>query len=64
VAEVKNILQELKVEPERVEMFHVGASDATGWVDAVNEMVRRARKLGPSPLNHSVDLEMPKATVA
>jgi heterodisulfide reductase subunit A len=50
VEETKHILEEAGVEPERLEMFHVGASDAPGWADAVNEMVKRARDLGPSPL--------------
>ncbi|MBU1742432.1 MAG: hydrogenase iron-sulfur subunit, partial [Proteobacteria bacterium] len=50
VAETKRILEDAGVEPERLEMFHVGASDAPGWADAVREMVRRAKDLGPSPL--------------
>ncbi len=38
------------IEPERVEMFNMGASDAPLFVAACNEMTERAKKLGPSPL--------------
>jgi F420-non-reducing hydrogenase iron-sulfur subunit len=38
------------IEPERVEMFNLGASDAVKFVAACNEMTERARKLGPNPL--------------
>jgi F420-non-reducing hydrogenase iron-sulfur subunit len=38
------------IEPERVEMFHIGASDAGLFARACDEMTERARKLGPNPL--------------
>jgi F420-non-reducing hydrogenase iron-sulfur subunit len=38
------------IEPERVEMFNIGASDAPLFASAVNEMTERARQLGPNPL--------------
>jgi F420-non-reducing hydrogenase iron-sulfur subunit len=38
------------VEPERLEMFNMGASDATKFTAAVEEMTARARELGPNPL--------------
>ena len=50
VAQTKQILADCGLEPERIEMFHVGASDAPGWAEAVKEMVGRAKRLGPSPL--------------
>jgi coenzyme F420-reducing hydrogenase delta subunit len=31
-------------------MFNMGASDATKFTAAVEEMTQRAKKLGPSPL--------------
>ncbi len=46
----KGLLQEIGLEPERLEMFHIGASDAPGWAKAVGEMTGRAKKLGPNPL--------------
>lgn len=57
VAQTKNILEAIGIEPERLEMFHVGASDAPGWVKAVGEMVERAQTLGPSPLRSDTPLE-------
>ena len=46
----KRLLKEIGLEPERLEMFHIGASDAPAWARAVTEMTRRARDLGPNPL--------------
>lgn len=46
----KDLLKEIGLEPERLEMFHIGASDAPGWARAVTEMTERARKLGANPL--------------
>ncbi len=57
VAQTQKILEATGIEPERLEMFHVGASDAPGWVKAVGEMVDRAQTLGPSPLRLDMPLE-------
>ena len=46
----KKLLEEVGLEPERVEMFNIGASDAPLFAAASNEMVERARNLGPNPL--------------
>jgi coenzyme F420-reducing hydrogenase delta subunit len=48
-------LKEIGLEPERLEMFHVGASDAPAWARAVSEMTQRAKKLGPNPLKNIID---------
>ncbi len=50
VAHAKTLLAEVGLEPERLEMFHIGASDAPKWAQAVDQMTRRARELGPNPL--------------
>ena len=34
----KELLKEIGLESERLEMFHIGASDAPGWARAVTEM--------------------------
>jgi len=47
---VKGLLAEVGLEPERLEMFNMGASDATKFAAAVEEMTKRAKELGPSPL--------------
>ena len=48
--QAKKLLQEIGLEPERVEMFHMGAPDAVLFAAAANEMTERARRLGPNPL--------------
>lgn len=48
--QAKRLLKEVGLEPERVEMFNLGASDANLFAAACNEMTARARKLGPNPL--------------
>jgi len=50
VKQAKKLLQEVGLEPERVEMFNLGASDAPKFASACNEMTERARRLGPNPL--------------
>jgi coenzyme F420-reducing hydrogenase delta subunit len=43
-------MAEVGLEPERLEMFNMGASDATKFTAAVEEMTKRAKELGPNPL--------------
>jgi coenzyme F420-reducing hydrogenase delta subunit len=50
VAHAGTLLAEAGLEPTRLEMFHIGASDAPKWAEAVERMTRRARELGPNPL--------------
>ena len=46
----KELLNEAGIGGDRLEMYHIGASDAPLWVERVNEMVERVKKLGPNPL--------------
>lgn len=46
----KRLLEEVKIEPERLEMFNMGASDAQEFVKATEAMDSKAKELGPSPL--------------
>ncbi len=50
VAHAKALLDEVGLGGDRLEMFHIGASDAPKWAEAVTMMTRRARDLGPNPL--------------
>lgn len=52
--QAKKLLAEVGIEPERVEMFNIGASDAPLFAAAANEMTERARQLGPNPLRKEV----------
>jgi len=47
---VKKVLQELGVEPERVEMFNLSAGEGPRFAEIAREMVERVKGLGPSPL--------------
>jgi len=51
VNQAKQLLEEVGLEPERLEMFNLGASDAVLFAAACEEMTERARNLGPNPLN-------------
>lgn len=57
VAAVKKILEEVGLEPERVEMFHVSASDGPGFAAAARQMTERIRGLGPSPVGPMPDCD-------
>ena len=43
-------MEEVGLEGDRIEMYNIGASDAVQFAAACNEMVERARNLGPNPL--------------
>jgi coenzyme F420-reducing hydrogenase delta subunit len=50
VAYTKKLLEEIGLDGNRLEMFHIGASDPHGFVNAVKEMTGRAQKIGPNSL--------------
>jgi F420-non-reducing hydrogenase iron-sulfur subunit len=60
VEHAKELLDEIGIGGERLEMYHIGASDALLWVKRVIEMTERIKKLGPNPLR-VVRNERPKA---
>ena len=45
------MLKEVGLEPERIKMYNIGASDAPLFAEAANEMTEVARKLGPNPIH-------------
>ncbi len=47
---VKNLLNYIGVEEERVEMYNMSAADCLRFAEVAKEMTERIRKLGPSPL--------------
>jgi len=47
---VKKVLQDLGIEPERVEMFNLSAGEGPRFAEIAREMVERATALGPSPV--------------
>jgi len=46
----KKLLNEIGLGEGRLEMFHIGASDAPLFAEAVEIMTNRAKELGPNPL--------------
>ncbi len=50
VTYVKKILEDVGVEPERVEIFNVGAGKAQKFIQVAEEMVNKIKELGPTPL--------------
>jgi len=50
VEKVKKVLSEIGLEPERLEMFHVGSSEGPKFAAVAREMTERAFRLGPNPV--------------
>jgi len=48
---VKKVLEELDMEPGRVEMFNLSAGEGPKFAQFAKEMVERIKALGPSPVN-------------
>ncbi|MBF0120673.1 MAG: hydrogenase iron-sulfur subunit [Desulfobacterales bacterium] len=50
---VKKVLADLKIEPERVEMFNLSSAMGPRFAEIANEMTDRIKKLGPSPIKNN-----------
>lgn len=50
IAYVKRLLQEVNIEPERVEMFNLSSAEGPRFAEIVEEMTERIKKLGPSEI--------------
>lgn len=50
VAHVKKVLEELEMEPERIEIFNLSAGRGRRFVDVAHEMLNRIKELGPNPV--------------
>jgi len=48
---VKKVLEELDMEPGRVEMFNLSSGEGPKFAQFAKEMVERIKTLGPSPVN-------------
>lgn len=57
VEHAKQLLDEVGLGGDRLEMFHIGASDAPKWAEAVERMTRKAMELGPNPLGRKKRVE-------
>jgi F420-non-reducing hydrogenase iron-sulfur subunit len=51
----KTLLQEVGIEPERLEMYNLSAAQGQRFAAIANEMADKIRALGPSPLKKAKD---------
>jgi F420-non-reducing hydrogenase iron-sulfur subunit len=54
VARAREILKAVGLEPERLEMFHISASEGPQFAAVSTEMTNRAHRLGPNPVKHGI----------
>ncbi len=47
---VKDTLEELGIEPERVEMYNLSSAMGPRFAEIANEMAEKIKKLGPTPV--------------
>jgi F420-non-reducing hydrogenase iron-sulfur subunit len=47
VVHVKKILEEMEIEPDRIELFNLSAGKGQEFVEVANKMTRRINELGP-----------------
>ncbi len=50
VERVQKILSDIGIEPERIKMYNLSAGEGARFVEYVNDMTERIKKLGPSPI--------------
>ena len=55
VERAKEILQEIGLEPERLEMYNLSSADGPRFAEIVTEMSERVARLGPSPIPKGPD---------
>jgi len=51
----KTLLQEVGIEPERLEMYNLSAAQGQKFAAIANEMADKIRALGPSPIRKARD---------
>jgi len=64
VNKVKLDFAQMGFEPERLQMFNLSSSEGPRFAAIAKEMVERAYKLGPSPMNHQAREAWLKAKAA
>ena len=55
----KKLLDEIGLEPERLEMYFLSSAEGVRFAEIATEMTDRARRLGPSPLRNGSGIEQP-----
>lgn len=57
IAITKNLLKQLGLEPERLRLEWISASEGDKFAALVKEMTEKIKELGPSPLKDGVDMK-------
>jgi coenzyme F420-reducing hydrogenase delta subunit len=55
VTYARTLLQEVGIEPERLQMYNLSSAQGQRFAAIANEMADRIRELGPSPLKKARD---------
>jgi len=50
VGRAKKLLEEIGLEPDRVEMYNIASSEGPRFAEIVAEMTEKIKALGPNPL--------------
>jgi len=53
VKRVQELLEQIGLEPERVQMFNLSSAMAGKFVESIQEMTEKVNALGLNPLRHS-----------
>jgi coenzyme F420-reducing hydrogenase delta subunit len=48
---VKKLLEEIGIEPERIEMYNLSSGQGPRFAEIANEVLEKIQALGPSPIN-------------
>jgi len=57
VTYTKKLLDEIGLGSERLEFFHIAASEAPLFAEIARKMTERARDMGPNPLRCKTELQ-------
>ena len=60
---VKEILEKIGMEPERVAMYNLSAGEGPRFAEIAREMTEKVKELGPSPIKNAKKLTSKKSKV-
>jgi coenzyme F420-reducing hydrogenase delta subunit len=55
----KRLLDQVGLEPERLEIYFLSSAEGIRFAEIATEMTERARLLGPNPLKNGRGIEQP-----
>lgn len=51
---MKQVMKTLQIEPERIQLSWISASEGKRYIEIVNDFAAKIRELGPSPINNDL----------